>query len=129
MSIDATGLKGALGTGELTNQDALFDYLTTHLGTAATSSDTGIQVRFGSGTTSSAVDTVVTDLTHVSAVLLNMDDTPTYLAGRLTGFVGDQAGTPAAGSFQVKGWATSSLGVIGAASSFGKTYQYLAIGT
>ena len=54
----------------------------------------------------SGVETVVTGLATVVAVIISMEDDPTTTCEMVTATIGDQAGTPAAGSFLAKGWKT-----------------------
>lgn len=54
----------------------------------------------------SGVETVVTGLATVVAVVATMADDPTTTCEQVTASIGDQAGTPAAGSILVKGWKT-----------------------
>ncbi len=54
----------------------------------------------------SGVVTVVTGLATVVAAVVSLADDPTTTCEMVTGTVGDQAGTPAAGSIIIKGWKT-----------------------
>lgn len=63
----------------------------------------------------SGIETVVTGLATVVACQATMADDPTTTAESVTCSIGDQAGSPAAGSIYVKGWKT--LGATPAAST------------
>lgn len=81
--------------------------------------------------TNDAVDLVATGLTTVIAAIATLESTPVLTCSFASAFVGDQAGTPAAGSIQVKTWmVTSAIDATPiAASLFGKKVSWIAIGT
>lgn len=84
----------------------------------------------GQLTTASASDTVVTGLSKVVACWATLDDAPVAGCQVATATIGDQAGTPAAGSILVKTWkatATADTAVI-AATTFSKKVNWFAIG-
>lgn len=85
----------------------------------------------GQHTTVAASDTIVTGLSHVIAAWAILDDAPVAGAQHAQASIGDQAGTPAAGSILVKTWkatATADTALI-AATTFGKKVNWFAIGT
>lgn len=106
---------------------------------AADSADTegkvllaGPQVKFVTGlsTTVAAVDTIVTGLSKLAGVVAQLNDAPTDALSGVNGDIGDQAGTPAAGSFLLKTWKNTSgtdptpL----AATAFGAKVAWIAFG-
>src|SRR5258706_13534464 len=64
----------------------------------------GYKVARGQMTTASASDTVVTGLATVVAAIANLEDAPVIGADRANAAIGDQAGTPAAGSILIKSY-------------------------
>ena len=82
----------------------------------------------GQATTASASDTVVTGLSTVAAVVCQMDDSPTTDPEISTCSIGDQAGSPAAGSILLKTWKTLG-GTPAAATTFSKKVNWIAIGS
>jgi hypothetical protein len=91
----------------------------------------GYKVARGQATTSSASDTVVTGLTTVVSVVATLDSDPVAGCQRATASIGDQAGTPAAGSILIKTWKTDTTAgnVDLAATTFTKKVNWFAIGT
>jgi hypothetical protein len=85
----------------------------------------------GQLTTASAADTVVTGLATVVAVVACYDDSPADANDFVSATIGDQAGTPAAGSVIIKTWKTADGADVTptAATSFGKKVNWIAIGT
>lgn len=82
-------------------------------------------------TTVTASDTIVTGLTKLEAVIVQLNDAPAIGVTSVTADLGDQAGTPAAGSFLLKSWkptATNDATPV-AASTFSKKVSYIAVGT
>jgi hypothetical protein len=93
--------------------------------------EAGFRIARGQATTVAASDTIVTGLKSLVAVFVTYDDSPVAGAQTATGSIGDQAGTPAAGSFLLKTWkatATADTAVI-AATTFSKKVNWVAIGT
>ena len=64
----------------------------------------GKKVAFGQAVTVAAVDTIVTGLATVAAVIVSLDSDPSDDPEWVSASIGDQAGTPAAGSFLLKSW-------------------------
>lgn len=85
----------------------------------------------GQLTTASATDTVVTGLTTVVSAVGCYDDSPGDANTFVSCTIGDQAGTPAAGSIIVKTWKTADGADVTpvAATSFSKKVNWIAIGT
>ena len=86
----------------------------------------------GQHTTVAAVDTVVTGLATVVAVVASLDDDPTIANTQwVTCSIGDQAGSPAAGSVIISGWIPTAAGDVTpkAAATFGKKVNWIAVGT
>lgn len=84
----------------------------------------------GVHTTVSATDTVATGLTTVVSAVASFETDPADANFLVNAFVGDQAGTPAAGSIIIKTWkhdGTDPTPV--AASAFTKLVSWIAIGT
>lgn len=92
----------------------------------------GVKVRTGSTTLTSASMTVATGLATVTAVIASLESSPVLTCDRATAQLGDQAGTPAAGSILLKGWmptATGDATPIAATGFAGKKVNWIAIGT
>lgn len=91
----------------------------------------GRRVAFGVHTTVAAADTVVTGLTTVVAVVASMGTDPADNPFMCSATIGDQAGSPAAGSVIIKTWQnTGGTDPTPAASnSFTKLVNWIAIGT
>lgn len=70
----------------------------------------GPDVKFavGQATTVAASDTIVTGLSKLLGVVTQFNDSPTDGLSWVNGDIGDQAGTPAAGSFLLKTWKNTS---------------------
>lgn len=60
-----------------------------------------LQLRYGQHTTVAASDTVVTGLSYVLAAVAQFDGAPVLGANHVRASIGDQAGTPAAGSILI----------------------------
>lgn len=91
----------------------------------------GYKVARGQATTVAASDTIVTGLATVASVVAVLDSDPVAGCQFVTASIGDQAGTPAAGSFLLKTWkatATADTAVI-AATTFTKKVNWIAVGT
>lgn len=94
----------------------------------------GYKLARGQLSTVSAVDTVVTGLATVVSVVAVLESDPTDTCDVATAQVGDQAGTPAAGSIFIKTWKVTTGGAAGnptliAATAFSKKVNWIAIGT
>jgi hypothetical protein len=85
----------------------------------------------GQHTTASASDTIVTGLKTVLAVVACLDADPSDDPEWVSASIGDQAGTPAAGSFLLKSWKNTSGTdpTPVAASTFTKKVNWIAVGT
>jgi len=82
----------------------------------------------GQLTNATASDTVVTGLTTVVAAVASLEAGPVVGSEVATARVGDQAGTPAAGSIFVETWKTLG-GTPAAATTFSLAVNWIAIGT
>jgi hypothetical protein len=91
----------------------------------------GVRMAAGQITTATAADTVVTGLATVTAVFVTLDSDPSDNPLYASATIGDQAGSPAAGSVVVKTWqdtgGTDPTPV--AATTFGKKVNWIAVGT
>jgi hypothetical protein len=85
----------------------------------------------GQHTTVAASDTVVTGLTTVVAAMASLDSDPSDNVYLVSASIGDQAGTPAAGSILIKSWAGASASdyTPTAAGTFSKLVNWIAVGT
>lgn len=91
----------------------------------------GYKVARGQATTASASDTVVTGLASVVAAVANLEDAPVIGCDRAQAVIGDQAGTPAAGSILIKTFkptATNDATPV-TATTTGKKVNWIAVGT
>ena len=84
----------------------------------------------GQSTTASASDTIVTGLAKLISVTASLDDAPVIGCDRAQGSIGDQAGTPAAGSFLLKTFKPTATGDATpiAATTFSKKVNWSARG-
>ena len=94
----------------------------------------GYKIARGQATTVAASDTVVTGLATVVSAVANLDDAPVVGASFASASIGDQAGTPAAGSILIQTWKPTTAGAAGnpdviAATTFSKKVNWIAIGT
>lgn len=91
---------------------------------------TGLRFDFGQATTVAASDTIATGLSEVIAVIAGFDDNPGDDPNYVSASIGDQAGTPAAGSFLLKTWkntgGTDPTPL--AATTFSKKVNWIAVG-
>jgi len=92
-----------------------------------------LAIAYGQLTTASASDTVVTGLSRVFAIVATLQDDPIDTCSLASGSIGDQAGTPAAGSVLIKTWKPTTGGASGnptlvAASAFSKKVSWWAVG-
>lgn len=91
----------------------------------------GYKIARGQATTSTASDTVVTGLATVVAAVANLEDAPVIGCDRAQAVIGDQAGTPAAGSILIKTFKPTATGDATpvAATTTSKKVNWIAIGT
>lgn len=91
----------------------------------------GRRVAFGVHTTVAAADTVVTGLTTVVSVVACYGTDPADANCYVSATIGDQAGSPAAGSVIIKTWQNTggTDPTPAAAGSFSKLVNWIAIGT
>lgn len=94
-------------------------------------SGTGFKIAAGVATTATASDTIVTGLATVRAVFVCMADDPGDDPIMASATIGDQNGSPAAGSFTLKTWKDTSGTdpTPQAAGTFSKKVNWIAIGT
>lgn len=90
----------------------------------------GKKIAAGQKTTESASDTVVTGLASVSAAVAVLDSDPVLTCQYATASIGDQAGTPAAGSILIKTWMPTAANdaTPTAATTFTKKVNWIAFG-
>lgn len=90
----------------------------------------GYKLARGQATTVAASDTIVSGLTTIVAVVAVLDDDPVDGCQFVSASIGNQAGSPAAGSFYLKTWkATDGDATLVAATTFTKKVNWVAIGT
>ena len=91
----------------------------------------GFRIARGQATTASASDTIVTGLNTLVCVMATLDSDPTDNPEWVSASIGDQAGTPAAGSFLLKTWQNTggTDPTPAAATTFSKKVNWIAIGT
>ena len=101
------------------------------LNTAVVGVAGGYKIARGQLTTVTATDTVVTGLSTVVAAIAQFDDNPGDDPNYVSCTIGDQAGSPAAGSIIIKTWkntgGTDPTPL--AATTFSKKINWIAIGT
>ena len=85
-----------------------------------------LKLAYGNHTNVAASDTVSTVLSVVLAVVVSLKDDPAASAdvALVSADVGDQAGTPAAGSFLLKSWEVDTT----VATTFGEEISWIAVG-
>jgi hypothetical protein len=90
----------------------------------------GYKVAFGQATTVTASDTIATGLVSVIAAYAVLEDAPVLGCDRAQAAIGDQNGTPAAGSILLKTFKPTGTGDATpiAATTFGKKVNWIAIG-
>lgn len=89
----------------------------------------GFKIAGGQHTTLSATDTVVTGLSSVLAVVASYETDPADANTYVSAQIGDQAGSPAAGSIVIKTWKTTGSDPTPvAADAFTKLVNWIAIG-
>lgn len=90
----------------------------------------GYKIARGQHTTVSATDTVVTGLATVVSVVATLDADPGDDPFLVSATIGDQTGTPAAGSVIIKTWKHDGTDPTPtAASTFSKKVNWIAVGT
>jgi hypothetical protein len=91
----------------------------------------GYKIARGQATTGSASDTVVTGLATVVSAVAVLEDAPVIGCTSAQAVIGDQAGTPAAGSILIKTWKPTATNdaTPTAATTTGKKVNWIAIGT
>lgn len=89
-----------------------------------------IKMAHGIHTTVAAVDTLVTGLATVICCVVQKNDDPVDAAQLVTANVGDQAGTPAAGSVLINSWMATAAGDTGlkVATTHSKEIAWIAFG-
>jgi hypothetical protein len=132
----SNGLKGSPSHAPIyvDSDDSLLKIIPAGSGTTEegipTSPTTGLKIARGQHTTVDADDTVVTGLATVVAVVASLDDDPVDGVMHVTATLGDQAGSPAAGSIQIKSWkSTDADATLIAGTTFTKKVNWIAIGT
>ncbi|MCW8129617.1 MAG: DUF2190 family protein [Planctomycetota bacterium] len=93
-------------------------------------SSQGIRIIAGQHTTVAASDTVVTGLAQVFGVVASLDSDPVDDPEWVSASIGDQAGTPAAGSVLIKTWKNTAGNdpTPAAATTFTKKVNWMAWG-
>ena len=99
--------------------------VTTALTTAPAAVAAGYKIARGVHTTLDENDTVVTGLTTVVSVVVSLGSDPVAGCSKASATIGDQAGSPAAGSILIKTWEADET----AATTFTKLVNWIAIGT
>jgi hypothetical protein len=90
----------------------------------------GKRMAAGQRTTAAAVETIVTGLTTVTSVVVSFETDVADPNELVTAQIGDQAGSPAAGSIIIKTWKTDGTDPTPVAStSFSKKVNWIAFGT
>jgi hypothetical protein len=92
------------------------------------SGDATPKMAAGQLTNTTATDTVVTGLTTVTSCVAVLEADPIVADEAVTCVIGDQAGTPAAGSIIIKAWKTFG-GTPVAATTLSKKVNWIAYGT
>lgn len=89
-----------------------------------------LPIAFGQALTVTASDTVVTGLKNVAAVIASFDTDPADANITVSASIGDQAGTPAAGSILIKTWKSADGADVTpvAATAFSKKVNWVAFG-
>lgn len=85
----------------------------------------GIKIARGQHTTVAAADTVVTGLASVVAVVVSFNAVPVSGADMVTASIGDQAGSPAAGSVIIETHEADYTDAV----TFSRVVNWIAIGT
>jgi len=94
-------------------------------------SGAGFKIACGQATTVTATDTIATGLASLRMVVACLDDNPGDNPEWVSATIGDQNGSPAAGSFILKTWQNTSGSdpTPAAASTFSKKVNWIAIGS
>lgn len=88
-----------------------------------------LPIAYGDHTTVAAVDTVATGLKYVKSVVASYASDAGDANFIVTASVGDQAGSPAAGSIYIKSWKTDGTDPTPvAATAFSKVVNWIAVG-
>lgn len=99
-------------------------------GSAVGGAVAGLKMAAGRLTTVTATDTVVTGLATVTSVVVSYETDPADANTYVSATIGDQAGTPAAGSVIIKTWKQSGTDPTPiAADAFSKVVNWIAVGT
>lgn len=90
----------------------------------------GLKTVAGQATTATASDTIVTGLSKLVGAIASLDDSPIDDPIMATASIGDQAGSPAAGSFLLKTWKDTggTDPTPAAATTFSKKVNWIAFG-
>lgn len=90
----------------------------------------GLKFVAGQATTATASDTIVTGLSTLYGAVATLEDNPVDDPSWVSAAIGDQAGTPAAGSFLLKTWKNTSGSdpTPAAATTFSKKVNWIAFG-
>jgi len=96
-------------------------------------SQAGVALKFarGQATTVTAADTIATGLATVVAVVASLESDPVDDPFMVTAQIGDQAGSPVAGSIIIKTWKNTggTDPTPAAATTFAKKVNWVAFGT
>src|SRR5574341_192493 len=127
----ATSFKSTSGGDGILEADSLIIGGSTISSTIVQGVAAGYKVARGSVTPTSASHTVVTGLTTVVAVVVQFKGAPTLTHMFNSGDIGDQAGTPAAGSFLLKSYKPTASGDVTpiASTTPWAAVDWIAIGT
>lgn len=96
----------------------------------AVSKFASLPIAFGQSTTVAASDTIAAGIGKLQMVIACLDDDPSDDPEWVTASIGDQAGSPASGSFLLKTWKNTSGTdpTPVAATTFSKKVNWIAIG-
>ena len=86
----------------------------------------GYKIARGNGVSVAAVDTVVTGLATVVAATVSLDVAPAAAHAFVTVSIGDQAGSPAAGSIIISTWTSTYSAEL---TAWGTARSWIAVGT
>lgn len=112
------------------NGASLFNASEADIKTAPAAVAAGYKIARGQYTTVAAADTVVTGLATVVSVVASFETDPADANFLVSAQLGDQAGTPAAGSIIIKTWKHDGTDPTpAAATAFSKVVNWIAIGT
>ena len=103
-----------------------------HAGEVLMAAGNSYKLARGQHTTVAAVDTVVTGLTTVVAVIAGLDANCSDNILYVSASIGDQSGSPAAGSIYIKSWKPTNAtndATPAAATTLGGKANWIAIGT